>query len=59
MKKKKDFITKKIKIPKGYKASELISDDDSGVMVFDKKKKKSHLAYDYLPKEKWSKKDKK
>ncbi len=39
MKKKKDFITKKIKIPKGYKASELISDDDSGVIVFDKKKK--------------------
>lgn len=39
MKKKKDFITKKIKIPKGYKASELVSDDSSGVMVFDKKKK--------------------
>ena len=39
MKKKKDFITKKIKIPKGYKASELISDNDSGVIVFDKKKK--------------------
>ncbi len=39
MKKKKDFITKKIKIPKGYKASELVSDDDSGVIVFDKEKK--------------------
>ena len=40
MKKKKDFITKKIKIPKGYKASELIGDDSSGILVFDKKKKK-------------------
>ncbi len=39
MKKKKDFITKKIKIPKGYRASELIGDDDSSVIVFDKKKK--------------------
>ena len=38
MKKKKDFITKKIKIPKGYKASELVGDDDSGVLVFEKKK---------------------
>ena len=37
--KKKDFITKKIKIPKGYKASELVSNDTSGVLVFDKKKK--------------------
>ena len=37
MKKKKDFITKKIKIPKGYKASELVSNDSSGVIVFDKK----------------------
>ena len=41
MKKKKDFITRKIKIPKGYKASELVGDDDSGVIVFDKKKIKS------------------
>ncbi len=40
MKKKKDFITKKIKIPKGYKASELVSNDSSGVIVFDKKKVK-------------------
>ena len=39
MKQKKDFITKKIKIPKGYKASELVGDDNSGVIVFDKKKK--------------------
>ena len=39
MKKKKDFITKKIKIPKGYDASELVSNDSSGVIVFDKKKK--------------------
>ena len=38
-KKKKDFITRKIKIPKGYRASELVGDDDSGVIVFDKKKK--------------------
>ncbi len=41
MKKKKDFITKKIKIPKGYKASELVSNDSSGVIVFDKEKKRS------------------
>ena len=41
MKKKKDFITKKIKIPKGYKASELVGNDDSGVIVFDKKKGKN------------------
>ncbi len=40
MKRKKDFITKKIKIPKGYKASELVGNDSSGVLVFDKKKKK-------------------
>ncbi len=39
MKKKKDFITKKIKIPKGYKASELVGNDDSSVIVFDRKKK--------------------
>ena len=41
MKKKKDFITKKIKIPKGYKASELVCDDSSGVITFDKKKGKN------------------
>lgn len=38
MKNKKDFITRKIKVPKGYKASELVGDDDSTVIVFDKKK---------------------
>jgi len=41
MKKKKDFITKKIKIPKGYKASELVGDDSSSVLVFEKKKGKN------------------
>lgn len=39
VKTKKEFITKKIKIPKGYKASELVGDDSSGVIVFDKKKR--------------------
>ncbi len=39
MKKKKDFITKKIKTPKGYKASELVGDASSNVIVFEKKKK--------------------
>ncbi len=39
MKQKKNFITKKIKVPKGYKASELIGDDDSSVIVYEKKKK--------------------
>ena len=39
MKQKKDFITKKIKVPKGYKASELVGDDDSSVIVYEKKKK--------------------
>ncbi len=38
MKKEKDFITKKIKVPKGYKASELVGDDDSSVIVYEKKK---------------------
>ena len=41
MKQKKDFITKKIKVPKGYKASELIGDDDSSVIVYEKKKSKN------------------
>ena len=40
MKKKKDFITKKIKVPKGYKASEIVGNDSSSVIVFDKKKKR-------------------
>ena len=39
MKTKKDFITKKIKTPKGYKASELVGNDSSSVIVFEKKKK--------------------
>ncbi len=39
MKKAKDFITKKIKVPKGYKASELVGNDDSSVIVYEKKKK--------------------
>ncbi|KKN27607.1 hypothetical protein LCGC14_0862940 [marine sediment metagenome] len=39
MKKKKDFITKKIKVPEGYKTSELIGDDSSSVIVYEKKKK--------------------
>jgi len=39
---KKDFITKKIKIPKGYKASELVGNDNSGVIVFDKKRRKKN-----------------
>lgn len=38
----KDFITKKIKYPKGYKASELIGNDNSGVIVFDKKRRKKN-----------------
>ena len=39
MKQKKDFITKKIKVPKGYKTSELVGDDSSSVIVYEKKKK--------------------
>ncbi len=39
MKKEKDFITKKIKVPKGYKTSELVGDDSSSVIVYEKKKK--------------------
>ncbi len=41
MKKKKDFITKKIKVPKGYKTSELVGDDSSSVIVYEKKKKEN------------------
>ena len=41
MKKKKDFITKKIKVPKGYKTSEIVGNDDSTVIVYDKKKGKN------------------
>ena len=38
---KKDFITKKIKVPKGYKTSELVGDDSSSVIVYEKKKGKN------------------
>ncbi len=37
----KDFITKKIKVPKGYKTSELVGDDSSSVIVYEKKKGKA------------------
>ena len=36
--KKKDHIIKKIKVPKGYRPSEIVGDNDSTVIVFEKKK---------------------
>lgn len=38
-KKKEDFIVKKIKVPKDYTPSELHSNGEKAVIVFDKKKK--------------------